>query len=249
MPPCNWNVDLSSCPGMANHADQDSVTLARDMAVDVIWALSGRRFGLCEVTVRPVPYCPPEPGLVAQAFAYSRTGPRRAGYGPPAACCPPPLPRYITLAGPAESIVEVIIDGTIIDPATYQLSANRLFRLGDATWPTGQDFSAAPGQPGTWTVAYRQGLPVPKGGLHAAAALACEMFKGLLGQPCKLPDRVTDIVREGVSMTVLDPGDFLDKGRTGITAVDLWLASVNPNGLATAATVWTPDVPPPHPVV
>ena len=40
---------------------------------------------------------------------------------------------------------------------------------------------------------------------------------------CKLPDRVQNISRQGVSWTILDQQDFLEKGLIGINSIDNWL--------------------------
>ncbi len=50
--PCNWTVDHSCCP---NWDDFDASVQQRadEYATMVLWASTGRRFGLCEVTVRP----------------------------------------------------------------------------------------------------------------------------------------------------------------------------------------------------
>jgi hypothetical protein len=77
--------------------------------------------------------------------------------------------------------------------------------------------------------------------------LACQL--ALACQPetqgkCQLPKRVTNVVRQGVSMAmVLDPMAFLDEGKTGIYEVDLFLASEREDRKRGAA-VLTPDISP-----
>jgi len=62
---------------------------------------------------------------------------------------------------------------------------------------------------------------------------------------CQLPDRVTSISREGVSMEIFDPQDYLTNGKVGLPRVDTWLAGVNLTGKARRpAGVYTPDSPP-----
>jgi hypothetical protein len=91
-------------------------------------------------------------------------------------------------------------------------------------------------------VVYSYGQGPPDGGRLAAGALAGQIALWLAGsKDCKLPERVTSVSRQGVSMTVVDPADFLDKGRTGISVVDLWLAAVNPHGHRQRPRVWSPD--------
>ena len=58
----------------------------------------------------------------------------------------------------------------------------------------------------------------------------------------KLPKRVTNVTRQGLSMVVLDPMDFLDDGKTGVYEVDLFLKAYNPAKLQRRATVMSPDI-------
>jgi hypothetical protein len=62
---------------------------------------------------------------------------------------------------------------------------------------------------------------------------------------CELPTRTTTVTREGISYTMLDPQDYLDRGKTGLPSVDLWIATVNPRRALRAPGVWSPDAPPP----
>lgn len=59
-------------------------------------------------------------------------------------------------------------------------------------------------------------------------ALAEEYCKAATGVGCNLPQRVTSITRGGMTWTMLDPGDFLDKQLTGMIPIDSWLTAVNP---------------------
>jgi hypothetical protein len=36
---------------------------------------------------------------------------------------------------------------------------------------------------------------------------------------------------------------FLDKGRTGLISVDLWITAINPKPRAQRAMIWSPDIP------
>jgi hypothetical protein len=77
-------------------------------------------------------------------------------------------------------------------------------------------------------ITYTIGANLPPGSEALAAWLATEYGKAVSGQPCALPERITSVSRQGVSWTVLDPQDFLDKGYTGMSRVDHWLAAVKP---------------------
>jgi hypothetical protein len=58
---------------------------------------------------------------------------------------------------------------------------------------------------------------------------------------CKIPERVTNIQRQGVSWTLLDPQDFLEKGRTGIYEVDLAIQTLNPARAHRRARIFSPS--------
>lgn len=87
-------------------------------------------------------------------------------------------------------------------------------------------------------VRYTYGSPPPAPVLKAIEDLEREMVKALNRDPgCKLPERVTSITREGMTMALIDPQDFLDKGRTGLPQVDMVLSAYNPGGARRRAKV------------
>ena len=56
--PCEWPVDETCLPVSAEESDAAAdpvMAAAKDMAVHVLWSLSGRQYGLCERVVRPCP--------------------------------------------------------------------------------------------------------------------------------------------------------------------------------------------------
>lgn len=97
------------------------------------------------------------------------------------------------------------------------------------------------------TVIYTYGHEtIPSTIQQAIDDLAAELVAGSRNEPCKLPERVTSISRQGVSWTLLDPMDFLDKGKTGIYSVDLILSAMNPGNTRRAvARVFSPEYRPP----
>ena len=54
---------------------------------------------------------------------------------------------------------------------------------------------------------------------------------------------MTQIARQGVSATFIDPALFLDRGMTGVYEMDLFVRAYNPAGIARDARVWSPDQP------
>ena len=78
-------------------------------------------------------------------------------------------------------------------------------------------------------VTYEIRSNLPPGTSAEVAHLACEYGKAAAGKACSLPERVTSITRQGVSWTVLDPQDFLDKGYTGFGRLNQWLSVARRN--------------------
>jgi len=93
-------------------------------------------------------------------------------------------------------------------------------------------------------ISYAWGVAPPEAGKRAAVALAVEFALAYNNDSsCQLPQRVQTVTRQGITVGVLDPQEFLDKGRTGIYLVDLFLVAANPHQLRRRARVWSPDIP------
>lgn len=232
-------ADACAC---GDGVDVDVLIRWQLVASTILYALSGRQFpGVCSDTVRPC-WC----GTAGQSLAYVTSGGARpivAGtceaVGPCGGHASVLLPHR-----PVRSITEVVVDGVTLDPAEYGLVDRRwLVRAGRRSWPCCQDLGRADDEPGTWSVSYEYGVAPPAGGKEMAAMYGCELAKGCAGDSgCRLPRRVQTLTREGVSMTVIDPYEFLDQGRTGLYEIDAWLASVNPTGIDRAGKVINPDL-------
>jgi len=73
---------------------------------------------------------------------------------------------------------------------------------------------------------YRIAGNFPPGTESMLLWLAEQFLRNDTGESCQLPERVTSISRQGVSWSMLDSMDFLDKGLTGIGRIDQWLSAV-----------------------
>lgn len=264
-PPCDWpTVPCSDAPPQDTGpggldepvevpAGSGTTTTRRALltraAVEHLWNVTGRQYGVCDVRLRPCrqPCAPGGSWLgAAGAVAWSRSLGISALVGgscgrcEPAACACEALD-VVRLPGPVVSVERVLLDGVEVDPSTWALDGSLLYRTSGEQWPTCQDLTAAFDAEGAFTVEYRQGVEVPAGGALAAGVLACELQKGAAGQPCSLPERVTTITRQGVTMAMLDPFEGLEDGRTGIWTVDSWVASLRAS-TRWAPRVWSPDV-------
>jgi hypothetical protein len=235
---CSWPVAWTSCDCEIPVEERDAYV---QMATDLLNAWTGGVYGSCEVTLRP---CRADCDGYVPTF-WGR-GPFPRGGGSPwqpvvvdgqwinltcGQCgtnCSCDTHASIGLPGPVGAIVEVLIDGVLVDPTTYRVDNHRyLVRTDGGIWPSCQDVAAPSSAEGTWQVTYLHGLSVPLGGQVAAARLACELWKAACGDAsCQLPRRVQSITRQGVTIGLLDSFDDIDKGRTGIWTVDSWVASV-----------------------
>lgn len=212
---------------------------AADTATRILWALTGRQFGVCPVIARPCP------GRCTNDVDF--------GYGPGwwpvwengawrnlmCACgsrCQRTGPTVIHLPGPVQSVTKVTVEGVDLAPESYTLEGDFLYRAAGQAWPQ-QNLRAPLGEPGTWSVEYQRGTPPPPGAGLAVGKLALEFFNACSGGRCRLPARVQQISRQGVSMQMIDPNDLFGAGLTGISEIDLWIRAHNPNRLQTAPTV------------
>jgi hypothetical protein len=249
--PCTWtNVDTSCCQDFwatLTVAEQNTALAA---ATFVIWAATGRQFGLCDVTVRPCGMGQCDDGiggwfwnngvwepyvLGGLWFNCSCLGPCSCG----ARC-------KVYLPGPVASVTSVLLDGVVVDPATWRVDDGRwLVRTGTGNcWPTSQNFDVDSGT-GTLIVNYSRGTAVPSYLLSAAGKYACEWAKACRGTDCELPSRIVTLTRQDVTFENTNIDLLLQRGFTGIQFVDQLIALANPSGLTHRMRVLSPDLPGP----
>lgn len=252
--PCEpWPALWTGCSLPTGAASVTGVAL--DMASEVLWVMSGRRFSRCPTPLRPCREgC--NDGLFDTSNWWNWGGewPRPRffqGVWTNVACgqcldgCSCSFVSRVRLPMPVSRIVEITIDGVVLDPSAYQVYDYRdLVRQDGGEWPWCNDLSKPLGQPGTWSVTVEVGEPVPMLGRWAVAELATEFSKALLcDASCQLPAPVQQIARQGVSMTFLDPNEVYANGRLGLRFVDMFLSTYNPDGLRAPARVWSVDYP------
>lgn len=89
---------------------------------------------------------------------------------------------------------------------------------------------------------YVAGRNPPADGRAAAVELAVELGREVVEPGSSaLPGNVTSIARQGVTMTYQPAQTIIAAGATGLYAVDLWLATVNPTRARRPARSWSPD--------
>lgn len=150
----------------------------------------------------------------------------------------------IKLPGTVNQIDSIWVDGELLDPSAYKIEAYRwLVRVDGGKWPCTNNLTGEPGDPGTWTITYSFGKPVPRDGRIAATIFACELAKNRCGADNCLPQRLKSISRQGMEMAFADPLEFIDDGQTGIYEVDMWLKGVNPSKIKRRSRIHRPDRP------
>lgn len=238
---CEWPVNRSCLPTAESPLDKARQAHAEELAVQILWALSGRQYGVCPVVLRP---CPPS-DYTRPRYPYPYEGspfwPLWTGSewinetcGCARAChwtAPNVVHLSTTTALPVQAVTEVRIVNTVLDPSGYKLEGDLLYRLGDLAWPT-QDLTRPLPEEGTWSVTYTRGVPPPPGVDVLTGQLTEEFLKACSGGKCRLPRRVRSVSRQGVSYDMIDPTDIYESGKTGIPEIDLWLSAVNPRHLA-----------------
>jgi len=242
----DWPVDRAGFPELPTEdgpakdkavAEQRS---AAQLAVNVMHALSGRQFGLLDMTVRPCRQPLPNhhgSGPVT-SYVLSWEGDRWLNW--PCGCvgpCRESGPNVVHLPGPVYDVTRVMVNGAELPSVVWVAEGNRLYRR-ESPWPP-QDLNRPLGDTGTWSVEYRLGIPVPEGVDQLTGALASEFLKAISDDPgrCRLPRTVTTVSRQGVSYRAYDPAVIYANGKTGLPEVDLWLATVNPNHIYAAPSV------------
>lgn len=236
------------CEGLEDLDDPRLETVIQ-AASEILYGLSGELYpGECETTIRPCPGSCSCWTFIRDSgyYWYGLAGYWRAG-GRYVGCAP--VSEVVLPGAPIREIVEVKIDGTVIDPSGYQLyMPNRLLRMRDPAepgtrrvWPGCQIIDLEDTEPGTFSITYGFGASPPASGIDAASALACELWKACSGQECALPQGTTEVLRQGIRIQVGALAAALKVGATGILAIDAFL-SRHGGDRQEVSTVWSPDI-------
>lgn len=251
MAPCGWIVGGCNCSD--EWADYHPTIQARAQAIAayVLWAATGRRYGLCEITVMPTGSCGPDPDTEYRIYPVGAYGngivsPVISGgqwYNRPRGnCCPSAC--EVALDGPTSTaaIGSVTVSGEVVDPDAYVVQDGYLLvRTDGGCWPCCANY----GSPSTaFTVVYDIGIPIPDAVQDAFETFACEIAKACAGRVCTLPKQITRLTRQGVDVE-LEEIPFDENGLilTGIPDVDRVIRADNPGRLAAPPLVLSPDMP------
>jgi hypothetical protein len=220
--PIRWPCDITS-------EDEALLDLVRISAQQMLWSMSGRRYGLCETTESynlpcSSPCSVPYAGDFGPGVDYLLNDQARV-------CCQIHLTSL-----PVRAIVEVVELGETLDPDDYALNRDVLMRRGRC-WPCEDECEDPPVQ-----VTYLYGIDIPALGELAMGELACELLAGITGADCRLPSNAISITRQGVTVDLGDASTLTAENRLGLPLCDLFLRSTNPHKLHSRSQVWSPDL-------
>lgn len=259
-------LDLADVPPPEDAPEGTEPTPGPDVALlekALLWAsrrafmATGYRFfGCCEAEIRPARRC--APGLVGLAlpdgWPWASWGVAEilpswaSGFVPVLACgCPDAAPCACTPWDriplpllPVREIVEVTIDGAVLDPAAYRVEAEGwLVRIDGETWPS---FNAPLplGEEGTWSVRWRHGLDLPPEGVPLVASYGVELAKACKGGECSLGPGIRVVRREGVEFAVAEPPEYREKNLTGFGPLDDWISLLNGGHVTEPPRIYRP---------
>lgn len=246
----------------------------------LLFEMSGRKFtGGCEQTVRPCrPTCSCWNYLAGPGNYVGTAGWYFAPWGGAwywqdgcGGICGCGVDSKILLSGYPVTKIESVMIGDVelpeFDPDTNQRNwrldgwkyLTRIDTIDDQgvvqpqRWPACQNLSLDDGQPGTWSVTYKFGVMPPLAGMEAAKQLACELYKACAGAECALPQGVTRLQRQGVTIErgllltwsngITTRGIRTGSWTTGLELVDAFLSAYNPYGSRRRPGLWSPDLP------
>ena len=219
-------------------------------ATEILWSKSGRQFDSCTQVLRP---CNKDcwggvwpfgggwgEWQTGWPYPYNFNGQWfNLGCGGCPGTCSCSVIYEAQMPAPIANIVEILIDGSPLVSGSYTVYDHQmLIRTDGQPWPMCNDLNLPNTAVGTWSVEVEFGTEVPKSGQLAVGELALQLINALCDvDACSLPKPVQQLVRQGVSLTFLDPNEIFADGRVGLYFCDLFISTFNPGGIPARAQV------------
>jgi len=234
-----WAAPADVPASVVSAVSAETLAAALGSASTILWHLTGRRWaGVRGATVAVMPRrcrCNPWSSVETHGLADAFVG---IGVVRHDSWCPTDDLRLVLPDYPVQSVTAVVAPDETYGPVNLRIHDGRTVALVDDDgferhWPHRR-----------YIVTYTHGSPPPIEGRRYAALYAAQLALAATpgAKDCKLPTRVQTVTRQNVTLAMLDPFEFLDKGRTGLVDVDTWIAAVNPYALKSRPKVWSPDV-------
>lgn len=142
----------------------------------------------------------------------------------------------VKLAGYAQEITQVKIDGAVLDASVYRLDEHKwLTRVDGGRWPSCAHGDRADTEDGTFSVSYTFGKAPPLAGIEAAKVLACQIYTRCSNSgdvDCAVPQGAVRITRQGITVERAFFRWSREGGwQSGMDAVDQFLNLYNPHGI------------------
>lgn len=249
-----WPLPPSGCPTL-DGPFADYATMA---ASEVLWAMSGRRFGTCSLTIRPCRSgCGPTPAWMwwRSGWPWPSWPPLGAATWWNAACgscrvgCSCNDADTLVLPELVQSVTQVLIDGVELPEGSGWLlysdgGSSLLVRADGQRWPLCQDWTVPVSGQGAWAITAVVGEPVPMLGRLALGELASQIVAGCAADgSCQLPAFTTEVSRQGITQRFPTFIEIMEAGVVGVglATVDLFLRTTNPNSLMERPRFYNPD--------
>jgi len=206
-----WEYTLSPTCDLSGYTPEQ-IAAAEAAAQALLWAASGRRFGVCSYQEE-----------LRSCYCMCPTD-----------CCD--ACRITLSRKPVVEIISVTLPGETMamDPSLYTFKWGKLVRLDGYHWPT----YAQCVQDGL-VIAYKAGVAPPPSAALALGELVCEML--LVGSPeCRIPANAVSVSRQGITIELAQAASILGKA-SGLPLVQGFVALTNPSGMMVPSKVTSPD--------
>ena len=221
--PCDWPLDVTQCCDDLSEVTDEIIESAVSQASALMARLSGYTIGQCNSTVRPLGMCPR-----CRSWCCGGTDGLR----------------LVTKdALPVSAVSRVRIGATTIpvDKWRFDEEYQMLWAVDPYRWPKKDDRSAADGAGEAFVVDVTTGIEPDAWARAVGTLLACEFLKSCTGQKCRLPKNATQVVGQGVTITLSDQ-DI----KTLLPEVSGWVQVVNPYNAQLPGRIFSSDLEPGH---
>lgn len=218
---CPWPLDVTQCCESLTEDDAELIESAIAQASALMSRLSGYTIGQCSDVVRPL-------GICKRCRSWCCGGTDGI--------------RLIAKDGlPISEVSRVRIGATVQLASTWRFDeeTQMLWAVPPNVWPRRDERWAAEGTGEAFVVDVVTGVEPDAYSRAVGTLLACEIVRSCKGQKCRLPKNATQVIGQGVTVTLSD-----EEIKTLLPEVGGWMQMVNPYNATLPARVFSPDLEP-----